>query len=90
MSAPIACLTRQDGSLVALPPLPAKQQPSLFEPSRQIVRPSNRIDLGFVDLAFEPVLVRCEECCPLCDAFPCENADPKGPDEIGAADAAKE
>lgn len=32
----------------------------------------------------------CAGCGPACEHFPCENADPEGPVEIGAALAAKE
>lgn len=41
------------------------------------------------DTHFELRIGPCENCGPICDVYPCPNADPKGSDEI-AAKAAKE
>jgi hypothetical protein len=37
----------------------------------------------------EPILKPCARCDERCDAYPCSNANPKGRDEIEAAEAAK-
>jgi hypothetical protein len=49
-----------------------------------------RLDAPACDTHFTLRVGPCENCGPVCDVYPCPNADPKGPREIEAAEAAKE